>query len=135
MGCFLFQLPPSFHYTPARLRALVRQLDPRHRNAVEFRHRSWWDDAVFTAFRDAGLIFCSVSAPRLPDDVVKTTDAVYLRLHGAARWYRHDYSEAELEAWAAKVRASHARAVWAYFNNDVQGCAFRNAQTFKRLLH
>ena len=38
MGCLLFQLPPSFHYTSARLRAIVSQLDPCHRNAVEFRH-------------------------------------------------------------------------------------------------
>src|SRR4051812_30459933 len=27
MGCFLFQLPPSFHYTPARLRSVLTQLD------------------------------------------------------------------------------------------------------------
>ena len=54
MGCFLFQLPPSFHYTAARLRAIASQLDPRHRNAVEFRHPSWWNEAVFAVFREAG---------------------------------------------------------------------------------
>ena len=43
MGCFLFQLPPSFHYTRARLQAIIAQLDPRHRNVVEFRHASWWN--------------------------------------------------------------------------------------------
>jgi uncharacterized protein YecE (DUF72 family) len=134
MGCFLFQLPPSFHYTSAQLRAIVSQLDPRYGAAVEFRHRSWWNDAVFTAFQDAGLIFCSVSAPQLADDVIKTADAIYLRFHGAKQWYRHDYSDAELEVWAEKVRASRAEEVWAYFNNDFQGCAFRNAQTFKSLL-
>jgi uncharacterized protein YecE (DUF72 family) len=134
MGCFLFQLPPSFRYTSAQLRAIVSQLDPHHRPAVEFRHRSWWNDAVFTAFQDAGLIFCSVSAPRLPDDAIKTADAIYVRFHGAKQWYRHDYSDAELEVWAEKVRASRAEEVWAYFNNDFQGCAFRNAQTFKSLL-
>ncbi len=134
MGCFLFQLPPGFHYTAARLCSIVSQLDPRHRNAVEFRHRSWWTHAVFAAFRDAGLIFCSVSAPRLPDDLVKTADAVYIRFHGATQWYRHDYSDAELAAWAKRIRARRARQVWAYFNNDFQGCAFRNAQTLKRLL-
>ncbi len=134
MGCFLFQLPPSCRYTPARLRTAVSQLDPRHRNVVEFRHRSWWDEAVFTAFREAGLIFCSVSAPRLPEEVVKTADVIYVRFHGAKQWYRHDYTAAELEAWAKKIRAARAREVWVYFNNDFQGCAFRDAQTFKRLL-
>ncbi len=134
MGCFLFQLPPSFPYTAARLRSLVSQLDPHRRNVVEFRHRRWWNEEVFAAFRDAGLIFCSVSAPRLPNDVIKTADAIYVRFHGAQQWYRHDYSDAELEGWAERIRAARAPEGWAYFNNDVRGCAFRNAQTLKRLL-
>lgn len=33
MGCFLFQLPPSFHYTAARLRRIVEQLDPIRRTS------------------------------------------------------------------------------------------------------
>ncbi len=40
-GCFLFQLPPSFTFTPVRLKAIVSQLDPMRRNVVEFRHKSW----------------------------------------------------------------------------------------------
>ena len=43
MGCFLFQLPPSYRYTRARLNAIVSQLDPARRNVVEFRHASWWN--------------------------------------------------------------------------------------------
>jgi uncharacterized protein YecE (DUF72 family) len=31
MGCFLFQLPPSYRYTPARLDGIVSQLDPARR--------------------------------------------------------------------------------------------------------
>jgi uncharacterized protein YecE (DUF72 family) len=134
MGCFLFQLPPSFNYTAARLRSLLGQLDARLRNVVEFRHRSWWNDEVFAAFRRAGIIFCSVSAPRLPDDVVHTADAVYLRFHGAQQWYAHDYTDEELEAWAEKIRARRAREIWAYFNNDRGGCAFWNARSFENRL-
>ena len=51
MGCFLFQLPPSFHYSRARLDRILSQLDPARRNVVEFRHRSWWKESVFAAFR------------------------------------------------------------------------------------
>jgi uncharacterized protein YecE (DUF72 family) len=36
MGCFLFQLPPCFHYTPTRLKRILGQLDHRRRNVVEF---------------------------------------------------------------------------------------------------
>lgn len=33
-GCLLFQLPPSFRYTKARLNSIVSQLDPARRNVV-----------------------------------------------------------------------------------------------------
>jgi uncharacterized protein YecE (DUF72 family) len=113
LDCFLFQLPPSFHYSAASLKRIVGQLDPKHRNVVEFRHRSWWNDRVFDAFRDAGLIFCSCSGPRLPDELVKTTDELYVRFHGTKQWYRHDYTKEELRVWVKRIRESGATRVWA----------------------
>ena len=101
MGCFLFQLPPSVHYLRARLDRILTQLDPSRRNVVEFRHRSWWRESVFAAFRAAGVIFCSCSGPRLPDELVKSADDVYIRFHGTKRWYRHDYTREELAEWIA----------------------------------
>jgi uncharacterized protein YecE (DUF72 family) len=35
MGCFLFQLPPSYRFTKVRLRDIVTQLDLSRRNVVE----------------------------------------------------------------------------------------------------
>ena len=134
MGCFLFQLPPSYHYSKARLNAIVRQLDPARRNVVEFRHKSWWNETVYSAFRAAGIIFCSCSGPKLPDELVKTADEVYVRFHGTTRWYRHDYSDEELAAWAGRIRASGAKRVWAYFNNDRECYAIKNAKALTRLL-
>jgi uncharacterized protein YecE (DUF72 family) len=132
-GCFLFQLPPSFHYTPARLARIVGQLDPARRNVVEFRHASWWNDRVYDAFRAAGIVFCSCSGPGLPDDLVRTSDDVYVRFHGPDRWYNHDYTKTELRTWADRVRASGARRVWAYFNNDRDAHAVKNARQLRRL--
>ena len=134
MGCFLFQLPPSFHYAPARLKAIVQQLQPSRRNVVEFRHRSWWNARVYAAFRDAGIIFCSCSGPRLPDELVKTSDDIYIRFHGTSRWYRHDYSKEELAIWVQRIHKSAAKRVWAYFNNDRQGFAIKNARELIRQL-
>ncbi|MEX2691616.1 DUF72 domain-containing protein [Rhizobium mongolense] len=135
MGCFLFQLPPSVHFSPETLQLILSQLDKRRRNVVEFRHKSWWNDETFRAFQSAGAIFCSCSGPHLPDELVRTADDIYIRFHGTTRWYRHDYSEAELRVWTDRVSQSGATRVWAYFNNDRDGNAIRNAKLFTRLLH
>lgn len=134
LGCFLFQLPPSFHYSPAALSRVLRQLDPARPNVVEFRHRSWWNERVYRAFRDANAVFCSCSGPRLPDELVRTADDVYVRFHGTKQWYRHDYSKQELAVWAERIRASGAKRVWAYFNNDRDGYAIKNARELIRQL-
>jgi uncharacterized protein YecE (DUF72 family) len=134
MGCFLFQLPPSFHYTEARLRTILDQLDYSRRNVVEFRHASWWNDTVFNAFRETRTIFCSCSAPRLPDVLIRTADDIYVRFHGPQRWYRHDYADDELQGWAARIKESGAKTAWIYFNNDFSAHAPKNARQLELLL-
>lgn len=134
MGCFLFQLPPSYHYSKARLGSILRQLDASRRNVVEFRHASWWNETVYAAFRETGTIFCSCSGPRLPDELVKTADDVYVRLHGPERWYRHHYSKEELVKWTQRIRASGAYRAWVYFDNDNGAHAPENASTMRRML-
>jgi len=134
MGCFLFQFPPSVHYSPELLKNIASQLDPARRNVVEFRHPSWWNDAVYMALEQVGAIFCSCSGPRLPDTVVKTADDIYIRFHGVERWYRHDYSHEELTEWAKHIRAAGAARVWIYFNNDFDGYAIKNATMLAEIL-
>jgi uncharacterized protein YecE (DUF72 family) len=134
MGCFLFQLPPSYHYTRTRLKAIISQLEPERRNVVEFRHSSWWNETVYAAFKESDIIFCSCSGPKLPDTLVKTTDQIYIRFHGPKRWYRHDYTKEELVEWAHRIHDSGASHVWAYFNNDRDGYAIKNARELRRQL-
>lgn len=134
MGCFLFQLPPSYDYTPSRLKAILDQLDYGRRNVIEFRHKSWWNDKVYDAFRTTGTIFCSCSGPRLPDELIHTADEVYIRFHGTKRWYMHDYTKEELSVWVKRIEQSGAKRVWAYFNNDRNGYAIKNAKEFMRQL-
>lgn len=134
MGCFLFQFPPSYHFSAARLKTLVGQLDPAYRNVVEFRHRSWWRDAVYRTLAPHGISFCAVSAPRLPETVPPGQRLLYVRLSGRTRWYRHDYSADELRTWCDRIRASGADEAWVYFNNDREGFAIKNALVLRRLL-
>jgi uncharacterized protein YecE (DUF72 family) len=134
MGCFLFQFPPSFKYSEENLARILEQLDPIHRNAVEFRHKSWWNDTVYRAFEEHRLIFCSISGPRFPENLIRTADDIYIRFHGKERWYRYDYSTPDLEEWAEKITNSGAQNAWIYFNNDREGHAIHNAHKLTRLL-
>ena len=129
LGAVLFQLPPSFKKSPEHLDRLVSALDPAFRNAVEFRHPSWWSEEVRSALREAGVAFVSVSAPGLPEEFVDTAFP-YLRFHGREAWYRYDYPEEELSHWA---RLARGRPLFAYFNNTDGGHAPKNALTFRRL--
>ena len=134
LGCLLFQFPPSYRFDADALARITDQLDPVFRNAIEFRHKSWWNEDVFRTFRERNLIFCSVSGPRLPDDLVRTADQIYVRFHGRDRWYRYNYSAAELEHWATRILSSGASRAWVYFNNDRDAHAIRNARTLQRLI-
>jgi uncharacterized protein YecE (DUF72 family) len=92
MGCFLFQLPPSFHYTPARLKRILSQLD--HGRAT-----SWNSGTRAGGMRRCTRLsgkqvqsFVLAAGPRLPDELIKTADDIYIRFHGVRKWYRHNYT-------------------------------------------
>jgi uncharacterized protein YecE (DUF72 family) len=133
-SCFLFQFPPSSRYPPSRLKSLIEKLDPAYRNAIEFRHKSWWRKSVYRQFTERGLISCSISAPRLPDALIETSDVIYIRFRGPTRWYRHDYSTKEFAGWARQIRESGAREPWIYFNNDREGFAIKNVKELTKQL-
>jgi uncharacterized protein YecE (DUF72 family) len=64
-----------------------------------------------------------------------TADWTFLRFHFGARGRRGNYSEAELREWAERVRGLAERAeVFAYFNNDWEGFAVRNALRLRALV-
>lgn len=134
MGCFLFQFPPSFNYSAARLKRIATQLDPAQKNVVEFRHKSWWQEKVYTALKEHGISFCAVSAPRMPEEFPSGQPLAYFRLHGRSQWYRHDYSAGELNVWKKRILTSGAKEVWVYFDNDHNGYAVKNALQLRRML-
>jgi uncharacterized protein YecE (DUF72 family) len=132
--CILFQLPPFVHKNMMLLEKIASQMDPQIVNVLEFRHQSWWDSEVYDFLRKKGLVFCTVSASQLPETLVKTAPAVYVRFHGKDGWYQHFYPEEELKEWADKIKKQTARRVFCYFNNDVNANAVKNCQTLKQLL-
>jgi len=132
----LWQLPPSLHKDAARLDEFLSGLPQQVRHAVEFRHASWWDDEVAGTLSRHNAAFVAVSHPSLPDTLYPTTDFLYLRFHGLGRQlYRYDYSREELTDWASRLNPHLAgRTLYAFFNNDYQAHAPRNATVFQGLL-
>jgi uncharacterized protein YecE (DUF72 family) len=129
LGPVLWQLPENFHRNDERLAAALDGLPPG-RHAFEFRHHSWFDPDVYAALRERNVAF--VVAHRkdhdFPDDVI-TADFTFVRFHHGARGHRGNYSATELDDWAGRI-ADWARReldVFAYFNNDWEAFAPRNA--------
>jgi phosphopantothenoylcysteine decarboxylase/phosphopantothenate--cysteine ligase len=86
---------------------------------------------VFTLLARHGAAYCVMSGAGLPCVLRATARHVYVRLHGPDphHLYAGSYGEADLRWWAARI-AEWARAghdVHAYFNNDGEGHAVRNA--------
>lgn len=132
--CVLFQMPPMVQKNMDLLQTIAGQLDPSVLNVLEFRHESWWDTEVFDFMDRHGIVFCSVSASELPETIVRTGPAVYVRFHGKDGWYLHDYPDKELETWAKRIKAENTSKVICYFNNDCNANAPKNCQTLKKLL-
>ena len=64
-----------------------------------------------------------------------TADWTLVRFHYGSRGRRGNYSEWELREWARRLEAWSAKVeVFAYFNNDWEVFAVRNARRLKALL-
>jgi uncharacterized protein YecE (DUF72 family) len=135
LGPLLFQFPPSFSYTPDRLFAIVDQLDPGFINVVEFRHPGWWQSTVYDTLRAQNVVFCSISHPTLPDELVITSPIVYFRLHGVPELYRSPYTVAYLDRLVAGIQQQPGiETAYIYFNNTIAATAIDNLQYLQEKL-
>jgi uncharacterized protein YecE (DUF72 family) len=133
LGPVLWQLPETFHRDDERLAAALAALPPG-RHCFEFRHESWFAEDVYALLRAAGAALVIGDAPNRPFQVhVLTADWTYVRFHHGRRGRRGNYSETELREWARRISSWRVE-TWAYFNNDWEGFAVRNAQRLRELL-
>lgn len=117
---YLFQLPPNFRKTEEnveRLRVYAEESGLGSRLAVEFRDESWFNDETTRLCEKLEVTVVSIDAP-IGTWIARSSDAVYLRMHGRGLWYAYDYEKEELEEVAAKVLALKPKRVYAFFNND-----------------
>jgi uncharacterized protein YecE (DUF72 family) len=135
LGPVLWQLPGNFRRDDERLANALGELPPG-RHCFEFRHESWFAPEVYELLRGAGAALVIGDDPRRPFQTHElTADWTYIRFHSGSRGRRGNYSESELEEWAQRIdRWRREHDVYAYFNNDWEGFAIKNALWLKRRL-
>jgi uncharacterized protein YecE (DUF72 family) len=123
-GPTLFQLPPHLGVDVERLRTFLALLPKGGRAAMEFRHPSWYVEAVFAALAEHDVAFCVSDHHDAPAPWVRTAGFVYVRGHGPGGAYFGSYDGRVLTRWAGCIRSwrDEGRDVYAYFDNDI-GCA------------
>ncbi len=135
LGPVLWQLPERERRDVPRLAAALDAL-PAGRHAFEFRHESWFVPEVLDLLRWHGVALAIGDHPARPwQPWVTTTDWSFVRFHFGARGRRGNYSESELRELAPRVaELAAAGDVFAYFNNDWEGFAVRNAVLLRRMV-
>jgi len=136
--CILFQLPPSYPCNDKnieRIDKLLKIIWRGYDHAFEFRHPSWWNNEIYSLFRDRAM-FCNVNGLGLPDEIIATYKSMYIRFHG--KMYDTLYSRDELEKIINEIveisDKSDIRRVYLYFNNDRMGYAIKNAFMVNEIL-
>ena len=126
LGPILAHLPPNWKADPERLAAFLKAVRNDYRWAVEFRDPRWLCEEVFAVLNEHGSALCIHD---MIDDHPRLVTAgwVYLRFHG--EHYSGSYSSEKLRAEARWIKQQLAggKDVFAYFNNDAQGYAVKNA--------
>jgi uncharacterized protein YecE (DUF72 family) len=146
LGGVLLQLAPYVVYRDHSLEYLewAQEQLPGDDLLVEFRHRSWLDEAhragTLAFLEQRGLSLVVVDAPRseaknlIPTVVATTSPTAYVRFHGrnaktwnvrggsAADRFDYLYTDEELEEWVEPMRdlAERAERVYALFNTNAR---------------
>jgi uncharacterized protein YecE (DUF72 family) len=135
-GPILFQLPPMMKVNRERLASFLKLLRKRRRYAFEFRHPSWYDDAILDLLREHDISLCLSDHRDAPAPWEVTASFVYVRGHGPGGHYKGHYSATTLRQWARDIRKWRRgrREVFVYFDNDQKSAAPLDALRLKAIL-
>lgn len=129
LGCILFQLPPSFHYSPENLDLIIESMSPDFKIAIEFRNPSWWSQEVYERLARNNITFVSVSHPTMPTDIIVTSALGYVRIHGIPKMFYSEYSHTDLlKLHDVILKKNLFEQVFIYFNNTASEAGVLNAK-------
>lgn len=115
---YLFQMPPSI--TPNILdnaEKLLSEFPIAEKFALEPRSEQWFNAETYAAMRKLGITFVSTDSP-IGSTIERTSENIYMRMHGRKAWYSYRYSEKELAEMRNRIAALKPRSAFVFFNND-----------------
>jgi uncharacterized protein YecE (DUF72 family) len=135
LGPLLVQLPPQMPADLRRLSQFLSILPRTERWVLEVRHPSWQTAETYEMLGERGVALCIPVGGALKPDLVTTAPFTYLRFHSGGGT-TGGFTEAELSSWAKRIRAlvRLGKEIYAYFNNDRDGHAVRDAERLRAKL-
>ncbi|MGC8533458.1 MAG: DUF72 domain-containing protein [Candidatus Parvarchaeum sp.] len=127
----LFQLPPSMDAKNIDRIIKIAGLAGRSSAVFEARHASFFNDVVYKILRKNKITIASIDSP-IGNFYVKTTDKVYLRLHGRKTWYNYKYSRKQLVNIFESIEKLRPKTLYVFFNNTDM---FYNAKMFVDIIN
>jgi uncharacterized protein YecE (DUF72 family) len=144
LGCFLIQLPPSMTMKEGIKKIPNLPFDKRYRYAVEVRHKSWFDDEVYSFFRKNDICLAWSHLEEMQTPTVVTTDFIYLRLMGDRSIPDEEFGtiqkdrSAEMKSWATVVnklaKDKKIKNAFISTSNHYAGFAPATANAFRKLV-
>jgi uncharacterized protein YecE (DUF72 family) len=128
LGVVLFQCPPTLRFDRDLLDEFLKCLPEGGRYAMEFRHPSWHEARGFLAER--GVAWCTAETEQQPADRPSWEPFGYLRLR------KERYTDAELAAWAERIRwaLGTGHEVYCFFKHEEKGLGPVYAERLKGML-
>lgn len=80
LGPILLQVPPNLKADTALLEAFVQLLPHAYRFAFEFRHETWFADAIYEVLKKKNVALCWAESEKIATPHVATADFLYYRL-------------------------------------------------------
>jgi uncharacterized protein YecE (DUF72 family) len=117
LGPTLFQCPPTLRKNLELLAGFLAKVPRTWRAAMEFRHDSWFDDEVYDALRVHDVALVAVEEDEGSTPLVPTASWGYLRLRKTL------YADAELAAWADRVRGQPWQEACVFLKHDEETTA------------
>jgi uncharacterized protein YecE (DUF72 family) len=127
MGPVLLQLPPNLKADIGLLQAFVQCLPLAYQFAFEFRHESWFSDAVFEILKSKNLALCWAESEKVITPRIATANFLYYRFR------EPEYSQPDLDkSWQELETHRGQREVYAFFKHEEQPESALNAVTVAR---